>query len=98
MVCGRLLCEAEVMGTIHYGECTWRHVDRFKERIADYRDWSIHRIRQSRSERKRKMGHVTIMTENLEETRKEIEQSGIWQDNNYKTIISTLGGTDNDRT
>ncbi|AXI00072.1 5-(carboxyamino)imidazole ribonucleotide synthase [Sporosarcina sp. PTS2304] len=56
------------------------HVEPLTERIANYPDWSIHLYGKAEAKEKRKMGHVTIMTESLEDTLQEIEQSDIWKD------------------
>ncbi|PIC63352.1 5-(carboxyamino)imidazole ribonucleotide synthase [Sporosarcina sp. P13] len=56
------------------------HVAPLTQRIADYPEWSIHLYGKAEAKEKRKMGHVTIMTESLEDTLQEIEQSGIWED------------------
>lgn len=54
------------------------HVEPLSHVIKDYPDWSIHLYGKAEAKVKRKMGHVTIMTESLEETLKEIELTGIW--------------------
>ncbi|WP_301109064.1 5-(carboxyamino)imidazole ribonucleotide synthase [Sporosarcina sp.] len=56
------------------------HVEPIKKAITEYPDWSIHLYGKAEAKEKRKMGHVTIMTDHIEETLLEIEQSGIWQD------------------
>ena len=55
------------------------HVAPLKKGIKNYPDWSIHLYGKAEAKEKRKMGHVTIMTENIEETLQEIDETGIWQ-------------------
>ncbi|PID04613.1 MULTISPECIES: 5-(carboxyamino)imidazole ribonucleotide synthase [unclassified Sporosarcina] len=81
-VCGWPLREPKLWAPSIMVNVLGEHVAPLQERIADYPDWSIHLYGKAEVKEKRKMGHVTIMTENLEETLQEIEQSGIWQDNN----------------
>lgn len=54
------------------------HVAPLTTKIAHYPDWSIHLYGKDEAKHKRKMGHVTILTEDLNQTLKEIEASGIW--------------------
>lgn len=54
------------------------HVAPLLEVIPQYPDWSIHLYGKAEAKEKRKMGHVTIMTENLETTLTEIDNSNVW--------------------
>ncbi len=48
--------------------------------ISKYPDWSVHLYGKAEAKVNRKMGHVTILTNNVEETLEEIEKSGIWSE------------------
>ncbi len=54
------------------------HVVPLKKVIMNYPDWSIHLYGKAEAKEKRKMGHVTIMTDDIEKTLKEIDSTGIW--------------------
>lgn len=54
------------------------HVAPLTSKIAQYPNWSIHLYGKDEAKQKRKMGHVTILTEDLEATLSEIDASGIW--------------------
>lgn len=54
------------------------HVAPLKKVIMKYPDWSIHLYGKEKAKEKRKMGHVTIMTENIEKTLQDIDSTGIW--------------------
>ena len=54
------------------------HVAPLTTKIARYPNWSFHLYGKDEAKHKRKMGHVTILTDNLEATLKEIDESGIW--------------------
>lgn len=54
------------------------HIEPLIQAIPQYPDWSVHLYGKAEAKEKRKMGHVTIMTDSLEKTLKEIEDSGIW--------------------
>ncbi|KXH86757.1 5-(carboxyamino)imidazole ribonucleotide synthase [Sporosarcina sp. HYO08] len=54
------------------------HVEPLTKMIPKYPDWSIHLYGKAEAKEKRKMGHVTIMTDHIENTLEEIEKTGIW--------------------
>lgn len=54
------------------------HVVPLKKVIMNYPDWSIHLYGKAEVKEKRKMGHVTIMTDDIEKTLEEIDSTGIW--------------------
>lgn len=54
------------------------HVAPLTNVVGKYPDWSIHLYGKAEAKEKRKMGHVTIMTDNIEKTLEEIDTSGIW--------------------
>lgn len=68
----KLWCPAVMVNVL--GE----HVAPLTTKIAHYPDWSIHLYGKDEAKHKRKMGHVTILTEDLNQTLKEIDASGIW--------------------
>lgn len=57
-----------------------QHVVPLINSIAKYPDWSIHLYGKAEAKVNRKMGHVTIMTDDLENTLDEINKSGIWSE------------------
>lgn len=54
------------------------HVAPLVREVENYPDWSVHLYGKAEAKEKRKMGHVTIMTDDLEETLQEIEASKVW--------------------
>lgn len=57
-----------------------QHVVALTNSISKYPDWSIHLYGKAEAKVNRKMGHVTIMAEDLDQTLQQIEQSGIWSE------------------
>lgn len=57
-----------------------QHVMPLSNSISKYPDWSLHLYGKAEAKVNRKMGHVTIMTDDVEKTLTEIEQSGIWSE------------------
>ena len=55
-----------------------QHVVSLTNSISKYPNWSVHLYGKAEAKVNRKMGHVTIMTDDLNETLKQIEDAGIW--------------------
>lgn len=55
-----------------------QHVIPLTNSISKYPNWSVHLYGKSEAKTNRKMGHVTILSTNIEQTLEEIEQSNIW--------------------
>ncbi|KIL48147.1 5-(carboxyamino)imidazole ribonucleotide synthase [Jeotgalibacillus soli] len=56
-----------------------QHIEPILHAIDQYPDWSIHLYGKSEPKHDRKMGHVTILTNNIEQTLNEIDESQIWK-------------------
>ncbi|TDL30629.1 5-(carboxyamino)imidazole ribonucleotide synthase [Jeotgalibacillus sp. S-D1] len=56
-----------------------QHVEPVVESIGRYANWSIHLYGKEQPKENRKMGHVTIMTANINETLNQINASQIWK-------------------
>ncbi|MFS0784468.1 5-(carboxyamino)imidazole ribonucleotide synthase [Bacillus sp. 1P06AnD] len=54
------------------------HVEPLLKNIPDLEDWKIHLYGKAEAKRKRKMGHVNVLRETIEEALAEAEASGIW--------------------
>jgi len=57
-----------------------QHVMPLSNSISKHPDWSIHLYGKTEAKVNRKMGHVTILTDNIDDTLNEIEHSGIWSE------------------
>jgi len=77
-VCGWPLCKPQLWAPSIMVNVLGQHVMPLSNSIAKYPEWSIHLYGKAEAKVNRKMGHVTIMTKNLEETLQQIESSGIW--------------------
>jgi len=56
------------------------HMEDVLIRIPTLTNWHVHFYGKQEAKKKRKMGHVTLLRENLEEALKEIENTMIWID------------------
>lgn len=56
------------------------HVAPLSNAIPKHPNWSIHLYGKEEAKTKRKMGHVTILTDDINETLTEIKHSGIWSE------------------
>ena len=79
-VCGWPLCKPQLWAPSIMVNVLGQHVMPLSNSIAKYPEWSIHLYGKAEAKVNRKMGHVTIMTKNLEETLQQIESSGIWSE------------------
>ncbi|MBT2584133.1 5-(carboxyamino)imidazole ribonucleotide synthase [Planococcus sp. ISL-109] len=77
-ICGWPLRKPKLWSSAVMVNVLGEHVAPLTKKIAHYPDWSIHLYGKDEAKHKRKMGHVTILTEDLEQTLTEIEASGIW--------------------
>lgn len=78
-ICGWPLRKPKLWGSCIMVNVLGEHVAPLKKIVTSYPDWSIHLYGKQEAKEKRKMGHVTIMTESIEETLQEIEATGIWE-------------------
>ncbi|MEG0260540.1 MAG: 5-(carboxyamino)imidazole ribonucleotide synthase [Lysinibacillus sp.] len=79
-ICGWTLRKPQLWAPSIMVNVLGQHVMPLSNSLAKYPDWSVHLYGKSEAKVNRKMGHVTIMTNDLEETLKEIEYSGIWSE------------------
>ena len=56
-----------------------QHVSGVRKLIFEKPDWHFHDYGKSAVRLNRKMGHITILTNQLDQTLKEIDQTGIWK-------------------
>jgi 5-(carboxyamino)imidazole ribonucleotide synthase len=63
------------------------HLEKLNTEIPTMKDWKIHLYGKKVSKIKRKMGHVTILRNSVEDALKETEMSNIW-----KTVKEKIGG------
>ncbi|ANU16536.1 5-(carboxyamino)imidazole ribonucleotide synthase [Planococcus maritimus] len=77
-ICGWPLREPKLWSPAVMVNVLGEHVAQLTTKIAHYPDWSIHLYGKDEAKHKRKMGHVTILTEDVNQTLQEIDASGIW--------------------
>lgn len=79
-VCGWPLRKPQLWAPSIMVNVLGQHVVPLSNSIAKYPEWSIHLYGKAEAKVNRKMGHVTIMTKDLEATLQQIESSGIWSE------------------
>ncbi|WP_040036654.1 5-(carboxyamino)imidazole ribonucleotide synthase [Bacillus thermotolerans] len=57
------------------------HMEGVLQSIAEYPAWSVHLYGKEEAKVKRKMGHITVLTEDIAAVLQQIEASGIWNEN-----------------
>ncbi|MFZ7942616.1 5-(carboxyamino)imidazole ribonucleotide synthase [Neobacillus sp. 19] len=63
------------------------HLDGLFKEIPDMNGWKVHLYGKKEPKLKRKMGHVTILKDNVDDALSEIEESSIW-----RTAKEVIGG------
>ena len=79
-ICGWPLREPKLWASSIMVNVLGEHIPALTQAVPKHPDWSIHLYGKAEAKVKRKMGHVTIMTDDIENTLIEIEQSGIWSE------------------
>lgn len=79
-VCGWPLREPKLWAPTIMVNILGQHVVPLTNSISKYPDWSIHLYGKSEAKVNRKMGHITVMTDDLEATLNQINDSGIWSE------------------
>ncbi|TQR17673.1 5-(carboxyamino)imidazole ribonucleotide synthase [Psychrobacillus vulpis] len=77
-VCGWPLREPKLWTHTIMVNVLGQHVVSLTNSISKYPNWSVHLYGKNEAKTNRKMGHVTILSTNIEQTLEEIEQSKIW--------------------
>ncbi|GER68023.1 N5-carboxyaminoimidazole ribonucleotide synthase [Weizmannia acidilactici] len=57
-----------------------QHLEKAVGQIPYQPEWSVHIYGKKEAKYQRKMGHITVLTDEIEETLLSLEKSGVWQD------------------
>lgn len=79
-VCGWPLREPKLWQPSVMVNVLGQHVMPLTNALTKYPNWSLHLYGKAEAKENRKMGHVTIMTDDVEATLEEVANSGIWPD------------------
>ena len=55
-----------------------QHLEKAKKDLVNHVDWNFHDYGKDEVKENRKMGHITILTDDLEKTKQAIENNSIW--------------------
>lgn len=86
-VCGWPLGSTNLLKPAVMVNILGEHQQPLLDRITGLQDWKIHLYGKKEAKHKRKMGHVTLLRETVEEALEEAEESGIW-----KSAAELIGG------
>ncbi|MED1606110.1 MULTISPECIES: 5-(carboxyamino)imidazole ribonucleotide synthase [Cytobacillus] len=78
-VCNWPLANTELLKPAVMVNILGEHVEPLIRSIPTVTDWKVHLYGKAEAKFKRKMGHVTLLRDNVEEALREVEQSDIWQ-------------------
>lgn len=79
-VCNWPLGSTELLKPVAMVNILGEHQEKVLNHISDYPNWNIHLYGKKEAKHKRKMGHVTILTKDIEDTLEEVASSGIWDE------------------
>lgn len=78
-VCGWPLQNSKLLKSAVMINVLGQHVDGVIREIPRRTDWSVHFYGKEEAKHNRKMGHITILTDNIETILKEIDDSNVWE-------------------
>ncbi|MEK4198321.1 5-(carboxyamino)imidazole ribonucleotide synthase [Cytobacillus sp. FSL K6-0265] len=78
-VCNWPLASTELLKPAVMVNILGEHVESLIQAIPTVTDWKVHLYGKAEAKFKRKMGHVTLLRDNVEEALREVEESDIWQ-------------------
>lgn len=79
-ICNWPLPKIELLKPVVMVNVLGQHIAPLRAQITQHPNWHFHDYGKAEVRENRKMGHVTILTDNIEATLAEIDASGIWQD------------------
>ncbi|WP_233710993.1 5-(carboxyamino)imidazole ribonucleotide synthase [Lederbergia citrisecunda] len=82
-VCGWPLQNVKLLQKAIMVNVLGQHVDGVVDEILKRPDWSIHFYGKEEAKHNRKMGHVTVLTNDIEETLEDLHQTKIWRRHDY---------------
>ncbi|MCC4324161.1 5-(carboxyamino)imidazole ribonucleotide synthase [Limosilactobacillus reuteri] len=77
-ICNWPLPQVELLKPVVMVNVLGQHVDGVRQQIQKKADWHFHDYGKAEVRHNRKMGHVTILTDDIEATLAEIDNTGIW--------------------
>jgi 5-(carboxyamino)imidazole ribonucleotide synthase len=78
-ICHWPLGSTEILKSAVMVNLLGEHITSLYEEIPQLPNWKVHLYGKKEPKIKRKMGHITVLKETVEEALKEIEQSNIWK-------------------
>ncbi|NEG69437.1 5-(carboxyamino)imidazole ribonucleotide synthase [Bifidobacterium choloepi] len=79
-ICGLPLAEPKLLSPAVMVNVLGQHVDGVRAALAGHPDWHAHDYGKAVAKHDRKMGHVTVLTDDPEATAAGLEATGIWSD------------------
>lgn len=77
-ICGWPLREPKLLKPAVMVNILGQHMEGVLRQIPDRPEWSVHLYGKKEAKHNRKMGHITILTEETEETLAQLERNDIW--------------------
>lgn len=81
-ICGWPLQQIQLLRPAIMINILGQHVQPVIEEIPKKPNWSVHLYGKDEAKQNRKMGHITVLTDNIVETTKELKTTNIWSETN----------------
>lgn len=78
-ICNWPLPKIELLKPVIMVNILGQHVDKVRQQIPQHPNWHYHDYGKAEVRHNRKMGHVTVLTDDFNQTLQEIKDSGIWE-------------------
>jgi len=78
-ICGLPLIRTELLKPAVMVNVLGQHVEGIIQETPDQPDWNVHFYGKEEAKVNRKMGHITILTDDLDRTISELDQNKIWK-------------------
>lgn len=79
-ICGWPIPQPRLLSPAVMVNVLGQHIEGVRAGIADHPEWNVHDYGKAVAKHNRKMGHVTVLTDDPGRTADEMEATGIWDD------------------
>lgn len=79
-ICGWKMPQIDLLSKVIMINVLGQHLNKVRQVLPEHSNWHFHDYRKDEIRKNRKMGHITILTDNIEEELVQLEQTNIWNE------------------
>lgn len=79
-IAGWPLAEPQLLSPAVMVNVLGQHVEPTRAALGEHPEWNVHDYGKAQAKQNRKMGHITVLTDNTDRTVQELEATGCWDD------------------